>query len=131
MGAWILAINLFQLDLVNHEIPYDSVGQLQARGPRVAHHSVFSGPRKHSGKVFKSEICWKACEVPFVSLNCLCWMKCICTRTMNNTFSVGNFVLFIYFTIKLEGTALPAPDLDGGGLGPRCGGRPHVRIQNL
>jgi len=23
-----------------------------------------------------------------------------------------------------------APDLDGGGPGPRCGGRVHVRIQN-
>jgi len=27
-----------------------SVVQLQARGPHVAHHNVFSGPRKHSGK---------------------------------------------------------------------------------
>jgi len=25
MGAWIAAINLFQIDLVNHEIPYDTV----------------------------------------------------------------------------------------------------------
>jgi len=24
-----------------------------------------------------------------------------------------------------------APDLDGGGLGPRSGGRPHLRIQNV
>jgi len=29
------------------------------------------------------------------------------TRTMNNTFSVQHFVLFIYSTIKLEGTACP------------------------
>jgi len=31
-------------------------GQLAARGPHVARHSVFSGPRKHSGKIIKSEI---------------------------------------------------------------------------
>jgi len=52
-------------------------------GPRTA-----CGPRKHSGKVFKSQICWKAYEVTFISLNCSHWIKCICTRTMNNTFSV-------------------------------------------
>jgi len=28
----------------------------------------FQWPRNHSGKIFKSEICWKACEVTFVSL---------------------------------------------------------------
>jgi len=39
------------------------VVQIQARGPRVTRHSVFSGPRKHSGKISKSEICWKACGV--------------------------------------------------------------------
>jgi len=31
-------------------------GQLAARGPHVARHRVFSGPRKHSGKTIKSEI---------------------------------------------------------------------------
>jgi len=31
--------------------------ELQARGPHVARHSVFSGPRKHSVKIFQSEIC--------------------------------------------------------------------------
>jgi len=25
VGEWIAVINLFQLDLVNHEIPYDTV----------------------------------------------------------------------------------------------------------
>ena len=25
VSAWIAAINLFQIDLVNHEIPYDAV----------------------------------------------------------------------------------------------------------
>jgi len=39
--------------ITSHEV---SVVQLQARGPHVARHSVFSGPRKHSGKIFKSEI---------------------------------------------------------------------------
>jgi len=34
-----------------------SVVQLQACGPHVTRHSVFSGPRKHSGKIFKFEIC--------------------------------------------------------------------------
>ena len=43
-----------------------SVVQLQARGLHVARHSVFSAPRKHSEQNFKSEICWKACEVTFV-----------------------------------------------------------------
>jgi len=61
---------------------YISVVQPQLRGPHAARHSVFSGPRKHSGKIFKSEICWKACGVTFVLLNCLRWIKCHCTRTM-------------------------------------------------
>jgi len=80
-----------------------SVVQIQACRPHVVHHNVFSGPRKHSGEMLKSEICWKMCEITFLSLNCLRWTKCICTRTMNSTFSVYHFVLFIYFTIKLEG----------------------------
>jgi len=84
---------------------YCSVVQLQARGPHVALHSVFSGLRNHSGRICKSEICWKAYKVTFVSLNCLRWIKCICTRTINTTFSVYHFYLFIYFAIKLEGTA--------------------------
>jgi len=32
----------------------------------VACHSVISGPRRRLRKIFKSEICWKACEVTFV-----------------------------------------------------------------
>jgi len=36
---------------------YINVVQLQARGPHVTRHSVFSGQRKHSGKIVKSEIC--------------------------------------------------------------------------
>ena len=84
------------------------VVQLQARGPHVARHSVSSGPWKHSGKTFRSEICWKTCEVTFVSLNCLHWINRMCTRTMNNTFSMYHFASFICFTIKLEGTARPA-----------------------
>jgi len=47
-----------------------SVDQVQARGPHLALHSVFSVPRKHSGKIFKPKICWKSCGVTFVSLNC-------------------------------------------------------------
>jgi len=35
---------------------YTRGGQLAARGPRVAHHSVFSGPWKHSEKITKSVI---------------------------------------------------------------------------
>jgi len=34
-------------------------GQIAARGPHVTRHSVFSGPRKHSGKIFKSEISFR------------------------------------------------------------------------
>jgi len=59
----------------------------------VAGHRVISGPWKHSGKIFKSEICWKACEVTLVSLNYLYWIKCICTRAVH--FSVYHFC-FIY-----------------------------------
>jgi len=35
----------------------------------MAPHSVVSGPRKHSGKIFKFQICWKACEVALVSMH--------------------------------------------------------------
>jgi len=75
-------------------------------GARAAcgRYSVFSGPRKHSGEIFKSEIGWKACKVTFVSLDCLRWIKWIYTRTMNTIFSVYHFDLLIFFTIKLEGT---------------------------
>jgi len=53
--------------------------RLQARRPHVARRSVFSGSRKYLRKSFKSEICWKPCEATFVSLNCLSWIKRICT----------------------------------------------------
>ena len=52
-------------------VAYNSPVQLQAHGPHVARHSVFSDPLKYSGKIFKYEICWKACEVTFVSLRFL------------------------------------------------------------
>jgi len=77
------------------------------RGPHVTCHSVVNDRRKHSGTIFKSEICWKLCEVPSVTLNCLHWINCICTRTSLITrflcaitvFVIG---LFIYFAIKFE-----------------------------
>jgi len=34
-------------------VAYNSAVQLQAHGPHVARHSVFSGPLKYSGKIFK------------------------------------------------------------------------------
>jgi len=84
------------------------VVQLQASGPHVARHSVFSGPRKHSGKIVKSEIRRKACEVTFVLMNFLRWMQCICTRTMKTTFSAYHFVLFIYlFYDQIRRCCLP------------------------
>jgi len=68
----------------------------------------FQWPAEAFRKNFKFEICWKACEVTFVSLNCFRRIKCICTRTMNTTFYVYHYrFCFIYFMIKLEGTALP------------------------
>ena len=90
-------------------ISYSIVFQLQAHGPHVVRHNVFSGPRTRSGKILKSEICWKACEVTFVSLNWLRSLKCICTRMMNAVYylSIYHFVLFIYFTITSEGTTPP------------------------
>ena len=51
----------------------------------------FQWPAEAFRKNFKFEICWKACEDAFVSLNCLRWIKWICTRTMNNTFSVYHY----------------------------------------
>jgi len=48
---------------------YAGVVQLQARGPHVARHSVFSGPRMHSGKIFKTEICWKAWSTQYQQIN--------------------------------------------------------------
>jgi len=76
------------------------VVQLQSLGPQMAWHNVFSGLRKHSRKIFKSVIFCKACEVKFVSQNCLRWIK-------RSAFSVYHFVLFIHFTIKLEGNDYP------------------------
>ena len=52
-----------EINKVPQAIVCSSVVQLQASGPYVAHHSVISGPRMHSGKIFKSEICWNAFEV--------------------------------------------------------------------
>jgi len=37
-------------------------GQIAARGPNVARHSVYSGPRKSSRNVFKSEISFNLSE---------------------------------------------------------------------
>jgi len=75
---------------------------------RPASHSTFSGPRKHSGKICKCAIGWKVCEVTFVSLNCLRWIKCICTRTMNRTFSVYHFYLIYSFYNQIRiSTDLP------------------------
>jgi len=64
---------------------YTRGGQLAARGPHVACQSIFSGPQKHlkhSRKLFKPDIFWKMYMVTFVSLNCMCWIKCICNRTI-------------------------------------------------
>jgi len=76
----------------------------------------YQWPAEAFMKNFKSEICWKACEVTFISLNSSFWIKCICTRTMKNTFSVYHrcfwFYVFIYFTIKLEGRPSDNPPLE-------------------
>jgi len=68
-------------------------------GPQAAcgRHSDFSGPRKHSGKIFQSEICWKTCKITFLSLNCLRWIICIRTRSMNTTFSNVLFCFICLF----------------------------------
>jgi len=82
-------------------LPRDTVGQCGPttdHGPPVARHNVSSGPPMHSGKTFKSEICWKACEVTFVSLYYLHWIKWICTRTI--PFFCVPFCLFVCFTIN-------------------------------
>jgi len=74
-----------------------NVVQLQARGPHMAHHSVFSGPRKHSGKIFKCEICRQAYEVTFASLNCLRWIKSICTKNKSYLFCVTFCFTFLFY----------------------------------
>jgi len=74
-----------------------SVVQLQARGPHVARYRVFCGPRKHWEKIFQSEICWKTCKVTFFSLNPLGWKRCICTRTINNTFCMPFYFIYLFY----------------------------------
>jgi len=39
-----------------HDIYSSRGGQIAARGPNVARHSVLNGPRKHSENIFKSGI---------------------------------------------------------------------------
>ena len=51
-------------------------------GRNVARNSAFSGSRKRSEKIFKSEICWNTCEFTFASLNCLRWIKWIYTTAI-------------------------------------------------
>jgi len=72
---------------------------IQARGPHVARHSVCCDPRKDLGKVFKSKICWKACEVTSVSMKCLRWIKCILHKN-NEEYLIRVLILFLlYFFI--------------------------------
>jgi len=56
----------------------------------VASHSIFSGPLKHSGKIFNVEKCVR------LHLDKVHFHK-------NNTLSVYHFVLFIYFAMKSKG----------------------------
>jgi len=48
---------------VPQAIAYSSVVQLQDSGPYMAQRSSIIGPRMHSGKIFRSEICWNTFEV--------------------------------------------------------------------
>jgi len=84
-------------------------GQLAVQGPHVAFHDIFSGPWKHSGKIFKSESFLES-KVTFVSLNTLCWIIRICKITiiMKNFFCAAPMFLFyfIYYTIKLGSMTL-------------------------
>ena len=74
---------------------------------RPAGHNIFSGPQKHWGKICKCEIYWKVCEVTFVSLHCLRWIKCLCTRTMNRAFSVYHFCsIYLFYNQIRIGTDL-------------------------
>jgi len=56
--AWcLISTSATKLNFETRKIYVEhSVVQLQAGGPHVTRHGVFSGPRKHSGKIFKSEI---------------------------------------------------------------------------
>jgi len=53
--------------------PHPHSVRLWASGPYMAYHSLISGPRMHSGKIFKSEICWNAFEVMLQ----ICWNICL------------------------------------------------------
>ena len=68
----------------------------------------FQWPAETFRKILKSETCWKACEVTFVSLYYFRWIKWICTRTIP---FCAPFCLFIYFTIKIKDAACSNPPL--------------------
>jgi len=89
--------------------------RLHKRSLIQARHSVLSGSRKHSEKIFRFRICWKACEIIFVSMNCLRWIKCICTRTMNNKlfwrFFLCTSIVFILFMLCYNQIRRYAPHL--------------------
>jgi len=48
--AELLNDKRLQLEFSKQSLAYVRGGQIAARGPNVARHSVFSGPRKHSRK---------------------------------------------------------------------------------
>ena len=86
-----------------------TTGQRTVYGPTQQYHWAADAFRKNIQIWNMLKCVWGLCQKhdeTFASLNCLRWVKCICTRTMNNTFSLYHycFCLFIYFTIKLEGT---------------------------
>jgi len=85
-------------------IAWFSVVHLQAHGPHVARHSVCSGPWSHSRKIFKSEICRKACRVTFVSLHCLRRINCI-LHNNNSYFFCVPFCFAYLFHDQIQGTS--------------------------
>ena len=48
-------------------LDYIQINKFASRGPHVAHHSVYSCPQKHSGKIIKSEVSSN------FHRKCLCW----------------------------------------------------------
>jgi len=54
-----------------------------------------------------------------------------CANTGNSCAGFGFVEPCTTYVDSESKSAWSAPDLDGGGLGPKRGGRPHVWIQNL
>ena len=91
-----------------------TLAQPQARKPHVARHSVFSGPRKHSGK--SSNLTLSKSVRGYICLTELPALDKVHLHKNNEQHHccVPLFFVFIYFTIKLESRPSPPKTLRWG-----------------